>query len=154
VTATEYLKMCDEYFGPWERPLIKRTVASYVGSKSGSFLDALWQVTRERREVEKGPPDLNAIMRMADDAAYSMRIAAKPSWPTRGELPPPPGLATVAITQEDIDSWPSVDGETGDRWLSKAETAQALAVVYARLEGADADRKAQAAEQPARQGAT
>lgn len=131
--AQDFVKLSEEYFGKYPRTILKNAVQSYLGSKSDGFVTALWEISKTRRELEKGPPDAGWLMKWSEEAAQKMRINAKPEWPDRRQIPSM--LKPGKITQEEIDTWPTEEDAPGDRQLSQSEAKEALLVIYARLAG-------------------
>lgn len=128
MTTDGFIKQCTEYFGDWKRWTIGLQVKAWAGSRSQSFLDAMWALVRDNREVNDGPPDVAFLQRHVDDAARSMKRYTPPPLALPDDSP-----AFGTVTWEDINSWPRVEDTAGDRWLSRREAGEALALVYARM---------------------
>jgi hypothetical protein len=138
MTAGGFVKQCTEYYGDWPRYTIGLQVKSWANTKSQSYLDAMWAMVRDNREASFGPPDLAFLNKHADEAARAMK-RAEPQTP---QIPADdPNYAHV--TAEEIARWNQVDGGIGDRYLSRREACEALAIVYERLMGKASDNSTQ-----------
>jgi hypothetical protein len=125
------------YFGAYkpDAQYVSQVVSEYIVNKSGEFLDELWKLLVVRRPKGWGPPDLHALMELKEEAADNMEVNRKRDLPRDAaqKLLAGPVATRQPITQAEIDSWSTEDDGPGDRWLSREETAEALAVVMAKL---------------------
>lgn len=101
--------------------------AQYAASKTNEFRAALLEVLEQKRPKEMGPPSVNDMMDLAEDAAKRMDAYAPP--PLRG------GPEAPAVTWEMIKSWPIVEDSRGDGWLSRRQVSEAMGLIMTKLGG-------------------
>ena len=105
MTATQFGRQCLSYYGSWKVKEHADSVGAYVHGKSEAFVSALWDVLKERRDPKEGPPSLPSLLALSTEAVGRMGKYQAPYRLTDGEV------------------------------LSKAEAAEALEAVYAKLRG-------------------
>lgn len=134
MTALQFARECASYYGAWKVEAHAAAAASYVQSKSGAFLSALWEVLKERRDPKEGPPSIAVLLGLAGDAAgRMMKYQPPPLMPPPGERIRDPGLGSKPITAEEIAKWSPIEDGPGDRWLSQREAHEALELVLRKL---------------------
>ena len=101
--------------------------AQYAASKSNEFRAALLEVLEQNRPMEMGPPSVEDMMDLAEDAAKRMDAYAPP--PLRG------GPEAPSVTWEMIKSWPIVEDARGDGWLSRRQVSEAMGLIMTKLAG-------------------
>ena len=138
MTVKEFMKASEGHFGPWQRTVLKMSVADWLAKRSPAYLDIMWPLLRDGRAVAYGAPDNKALTDLHVEVCDRLDLDQAKTIPF-GALKQIAGPVKVhkPVTQEDIDSWPMIENATGDRWLSPKEREEAMHLVFAKLKAKD-----------------
>ena len=147
MTVAEFLKASEDYFGRWQRITVRTAVQEFLSKRPPRYLDILWPLLRDSRSLNYGAPDMRSITDLHIEVCDRLEVtasSARQAVPSQRQIEYAEQHAFQRpITQADIDSWSKVEDGPGDRWLSRSETREALAIVYGRLQAKDEERKAE-----------
>ncbi len=135
MTVADFTRNCVDYFGDWRGWAVRKPLEVWLSRRGETYMDVLWPLVRDNRSVNYGPPDMKCVTDLHVDVCDRLdHLQAE-----RAKTNQPPLLIaessriTEVITAETIARWPRIEDDSGDRWLSKAESYKALGIVLAKL---------------------